>query len=85
MSLNDPPSIGQPIPIARHAVSVQIPTWQEMCDLPLGTGWVKHFQQIGYPRSFLHPSIQKVFRLLPLDIKLQDKWLMSFEVKQGLR
>ena len=60
MGLISPPPLGHPVPNTRHAVSVQISTWQDMCDLPLGTGRVKQSQQIGYPRSFLHPSIQKV-------------------------
>lgn len=60
MSGIDPPPIGHPIPNTRHAISVQIPTWQDMCDLPLGTGLIKQFQQIGYPRSFVHPLVQKV-------------------------
>ena len=49
MPLSELPSIGHPVPNVRHAVSVQIPTWQDMCDLPLGIGRVKQFQQIGYP------------------------------------
>ena len=54
------PALGYPVPPTRHAVSVQMPTWKDMCGMALGEPRVKAAQQIGYPRSFLHPDIKKV-------------------------
>lgn len=58
--LPPPPALGYPVPPTRHAVSVQMPTWNDMCGMALGEPRVKAAQQIGYPRSFLHPDIKKV-------------------------
>ena len=58
--LPPPPALGQPVPPTRHAVSVQMPTWKDMCGMALGEPRVKAAQQIGYPRSFIHPDIKEV-------------------------
>ncbi|KAF8534749.1 pyridoxal phosphate-dependent transferase [Trichophaea hybrida] len=48
MSLPAPPPLGHPVPNTRHAVSVQMSTWQDMCGMALGEARVKDAQQIGY-------------------------------------
>lgn len=58
--LPSPPAFGHPVPRTRHAVSVQMPTWKDMCGMALGEPRVKAAQQIGYPRSFIHPDIKEV-------------------------
>lgn len=58
--LPPPPAFGHPVPPTRHAVSVQMPTWRDMCGMALGEPRVKAAQQIGYPRSFIHPDIKEV-------------------------
>lgn len=55
-----PPPLGYPVPPTHHAISVQMPTWKDMCDMAHGEPRVKDVQQIGYPRSFLHPDIKEV-------------------------
>lgn len=57
--LPQPPPTGFPIPKTHHAVSVQMTTWKDMQGLMLGHERIKKVQQIGYPRSFLHPDIVK--------------------------
>ena len=59
-ALPSPPPLGFPVPDTRHAVSVQLPMWQDMCDFARGIPRVKDVQQTGYPRSFLHRDIKEV-------------------------
>lgn len=59
MALTTPP-LGYPVPTARHAVSVQLPTWSDMCDFAAGDPRVKSAQRTGYPRSFLHKDVVEV-------------------------
>ncbi|KAI9039798.1 cystathionine gamma-synthase [Aspergillus affinis] len=59
-ALPHPPSLGFPVPSHRHAVSVQLPTWQDMRGMVAQDPRVTGVQQIGYPRSFLHTDVVKV-------------------------
>lgn len=56
----NPPPLGYPVPDVPHAVSVQLPKWQDMVDFAGGKERIRSVQQSGYPRSFLHPDVQKV-------------------------
>lgn len=56
------PPLGFPVPDVDHAISVQLPTWQDMCDFAKGVHRVKDVQQTGYPRSFIHQHIVQVIR-----------------------
>ena len=58
--LPNPPPLGFPVPDTRHALSVQLPQWQDMCDFARGVSRVKDVQQTGYPHSFLHKDIKEV-------------------------
>jgi len=60
MQLPSPPPIGTPVPQDRHAVSVQLPTWQDMVDLGSQHPRIGLVQKGGYPRSFIHHHIQTV-------------------------
>ncbi|KAL8704245.1 MAG: hypothetical protein Q9201_002591 [Fulgogasparrea decipioides] len=59
-ALPQPPPTGFAVPSTHHAVSVQMNTWRDMQGMMLGEPRVKKVQQIGYPRSFLHPDVVKV-------------------------
>ena len=51
--------VGQPIPPnVSHAVSVSLPRWQDIVDYEEGR--LTDSMQTGYPRFFIHHSIQKV-------------------------
>jgi len=53
--------LGQAIPSGEvHAVSVSLPTWEDCCDYERGSPRVVNAMQIGYPRFFVHKSIQEV-------------------------
>ena len=54
------PSLGQPVPDVPHAVSVQLPTWNDIKEMFTGAARVKQVQQTGYPRSFIHEDIKQV-------------------------
>lgn len=51
--------VGMPIPpMTPHAVSVSLPRWQDNVDYEEGR--LGDVMQTGYPRFFIHKSIQKV-------------------------
>lgn len=54
------PPLGHPVPNVRHAVSVQLPTWDDIKEMFTGAPRVKSVQQAGYPRSFIHQDVKKV-------------------------
>ncbi|KAG5930108.1 hypothetical protein E4U53_002300 [Claviceps sorghi] len=53
-----PPPLGNPLPSLPHAISVQLPKWQDVVDFARGELRVRSIQQGGYPRSFIHRDIQ---------------------------
>lgn len=53
--------LGSPIPsILPHAISVSLPTWKDNVDYEEGAKRVVDAMKTGYPRFFIHKSIQKV-------------------------
>jgi hypothetical protein len=52
--------LGKAIPEGPHAISVQIPTWSDMCGMGRGDLQIMNALQNGYPRTFIHKTIQKV-------------------------
>ena len=57
-----PEDLGKPIPDSRHAVSVCLPTWADNIGYEEADARVIDRMQCGYPRFFLHPSLQALFR-----------------------
>lgn len=55
--------LGSAIPaMVPHAISVSLPTWQDVIGYEEGEKRVVESMQTGYPRFFVHRSIQKVSR-----------------------
>ena len=55
------PPMGFSIPyLTPHAVSVSLPTWRDNVGYEEGEKRVVEAMQTGYPRFFVHRSIQKV-------------------------
>ncbi|GAB7337639.1 hypothetical protein MBLNU457_g2934t1 [Dothideomycetes sp. NU457] len=53
-------NIGETIPAdTPHAVSVSLPTWAANVGYEEGQEWVVSKMKCGYPRFFIHPSIQR--------------------------
>jgi len=57
-----PEHLGEPIPPTRHAVSVCLPTWADNLGYERGEARVVGRMVCGYPRFFLHPDTQALFR-----------------------
>lgn len=54
--------IGQAVPDTPHAVSVSLPTWRANIGYEEGEAWVIKLMQTGYPRFFVHLTIQELER-----------------------
>ena len=55
-----PEDLGAPLPDSPHAVSVAMPTWQDVVDYEEGTPRVVNALRCGYPRFFVHPKVQEL-------------------------
>jgi cystathionine gamma-synthase len=47
-------------PFTPHAISVSLPTWKDVVGYEEGDPRVVQAMECGYPRFFIHKSIQKV-------------------------
>ncbi|KAM3539815.1 hypothetical protein ARSEF1564_007256 [Beauveria bassiana] len=54
------PTLGDRVPDLPHAVSVQLPQWEDVIDFSRGDMRVRDLQKGGYPRSFLHKDVQQI-------------------------
>ncbi|RMZ86618.1 hypothetical protein DV736_g6151, partial [Chaetothyriales sp. CBS 134916] len=63
VDLLPPPPLGHAVPNnIHHAISVQMPEWEDMKGLLLRTERILKVQKIGYPRSFIHPDVADFHR-----------------------
>jgi cystathionine gamma-synthase len=53
-------TVGQPVPDAPHAVSVSLPSWKSVVGYEEGEDWVLSKMKTGYPRFFIHLTIQEL-------------------------
>lgn len=60
-----PSAHGMAVPDTLHAVSVQISSWQDVCDIAVGDKKALKALKNGYPRSYIHKSIRAVSLGLP--------------------
>lgn len=56
-------TLGLPVPPLPHAISVSLPTWRDNIGYEEGEKRVVDVMVSGYPRFFIHLSIQKVGRI----------------------
>jgi cystathionine gamma-synthase len=60
---NQQSTLGSTVPpFTPHAISVSLPTWKDNVDYEEGAKRVTDAMVNGYPRFFIHMSIQKVRR-----------------------
>lgn len=53
--------LGSSVPaLTHHAISVSLPTWDDNVGYEEGEKRVMDSMETGYPRFFIHKSIQKV-------------------------
>ena len=55
-------AVGQPVPNTEHAVSVSLPSWKATVGYEEGEEWVVSKMKTGYPRFFIHLTIQELQR-----------------------
>lgn len=53
-------AVGQPVPNTEHAVSVSLPSWKATVGYEKGEDWVISKMKTGYPRFFIHLTIQEL-------------------------
>jgi len=53
-------AVGQPVPNVPHACSVSLPTWKANVGYEEGEDWVVSQMKTGYPRFFIHLTIQEL-------------------------
>lgn len=53
-------AVGVPVPNTAHAVSVSLPSWKATVGYEEGEDWVVSKMQTGYPRFFIHLTIQEL-------------------------
>lgn len=59
-----PQSLGRPIPLDEHAVSVSLPTWADVVGYEEGEKRVTDSMKIGYPRFKVHACIEKLIEIM---------------------
>ncbi|KAJ8502034.1 hypothetical protein ONZ45_g11910 [Pleurotus djamor] len=63
-TIHAPPALGLGVPpFTPHAISVSLPTWKDNVDYEEGDPRVSNAMVCGYPRFFIHPTIQKLIAL----------------------
>lgn len=64
-------ALGSPLPaLTPHAISVSFPTWKDNVDYEEGAPRVIDVQKNGYPRFFIHLSIDKVHCTLAIELDI---------------
>ncbi|KAG8424273.1 Cystathionine gamma-synthase [Metarhizium acridum] len=77
-----PLALGEPIPQdTAHAVSVSLPTWQSNIGYEEGEQWVVEKMATGYPRFFIHKSIQAFASDIVSAYGLIDQQAMLFPTR----
>jgi cystathionine gamma-synthase len=56
--------LGHPIPDSEHAISVALPTWNDVVDYEEGRPRVRNALRAGYPRFVIHPLLRRLAALL---------------------
>ncbi|CAG7849833.1 Probable cystathionine gamma-synthase; AltName: Full=O-succinylhomoserine (thiol)-lyase [Serendipita indica DSM 11827] len=69
--------LGSPVPsFLPHAVSVSLPTWQDNVDYEEGAPRVVDVMKTGYPRFFIHRSIQKLSAMCEAKFGLDERAML---------
>ncbi|RPD60229.1 PLP-dependent transferase [Lentinus tigrinus ALCF2SS1-7] len=67
-------TLGSPVPpFTAHAISVSLPTWRDNVGYEEGEKRVVDVMVSGYPRFFIHLSIQKLARICEQKFGVQDE------------
>ena len=67
MPLHKPEDLGKPIPNSMHAVSMCLPTWENIVGYEENIPTTMNEIKLGYPRFLIHPYIHYLIeRILSL-------------------
>ncbi len=75
--------LGIPIPDDRHAVSVCLPTWDSVIGYEEGRDRVLAKLQCGYPRFFLHPAVDRLFKKCGADVCGDGERVILFPARES--
>jgi len=73
-----PEDLGKPLPDSPHAVSVAMPTWQDVVDYEEGDPRIAAAFQCGYPRFFIHPKVQEMFHAAERSLAKEGECCLVF-------
>jgi cystathionine gamma-synthase len=76
-----PEDLGTPLPDSPHAVSVAMPTGQDVVDYEEGAPRVTEALQCGYPRFFVHPRVQELFKAAEQQFAAEGECCLVFPTK----
>jgi cystathionine gamma-synthase len=71
-------AVGAPVPDIAHAVSVSLPSWKATVGYEEGEEWVLSKMKTGYPRFFIHLTIQELEREILKKYGKADERVMLF-------
>ncbi|KAL5499240.1 STR2_1 [Sanghuangporus vaninii] len=76
-------TLGQPVPpFTAHAISVSLPTWRDNVGYEEGEKRVVNVMVTGYPRFFIHKSIQKLASICEKKFGSHEERCMIFPSKK---
>lgn len=71
-------SLGCPLPLETHAVSVALPCWQDVVDYEQGRERVTGAMRSGYPRFFVHPLVAELFGVAERELASEGEGCVVF-------
>lgn len=75
-------TLGLPVPPLPHAISVSLPTWRDNVGYEEGEKRVVDVMVSGYPRFFIHLSIQKLARIFAQKYGVNGEQCMLFPTQK---
>lgn len=80
-----PQDLGAPIPDSPHAVSVCLPTWEDVIGYEEKDPRVIGKMRTGYPRFFIHPLVQEMRGVLRERLGTEDEDVLPFANEHAAR
>ncbi|MES2706195.1 MAG: PLP-dependent transferase [Verrucomicrobiota bacterium] len=71
-------SLGWPLPVETHAVSVSLPCWRDVVDYEEGKARVTSAMRAGYPRFFVHPLVAELFGVAEKELARDGEGCLVF-------
>ena len=78
-----PEDLGTPLPDSPHAVSVAMPCWQDVVDYEEGELRVTGALRCGYPRFFVHPRVQELFKAAERRFARESECCLVFPTRKA--